>query len=117
MQRLSVFASVGLVVLTVTAGWWFGRDAPGPEPVPVMTLPSAPARQALTVYVAGAVRSPGLVEVPDGARVADAIAAAGGALPTASLAGVNLAALLADGMQVTVPGCTSLPTVTKGGEF
>lgn len=106
MQRLSVFASVGLVVLTVAAGWWFGRDAPGPEPVPVMTLPSAPPRQALTVYVAGAVRSPGLVEVPDGARVADAIAAAGGALPTAALAGVNLAALLADGMQVTVPDAT-----------
>ncbi len=115
MQRLSVFASVGLVLLAAAAGWWFGQDTPGPEPIPVMTLPAAPGREALTVYVAGAVRSPGLVEVPDGARVADAIAAAGGALPTATLAGVNLAAPLADGMQVTVPD-EAVEQVAAGGD-
>ena len=46
---------------------------------------------------------PGLVRLPEGARVADAIARAGGLRRTAERAGVNLAAPVADGQQVLVP--------------
>lgn len=59
---------------------------------------------ALTVHVAGEVLRPGLVEVPKGARVADAIAAAGGATPAADLAAVNLAEEVVDGSRLVVPG-------------
>jgi competence protein ComEA len=55
------------------------------------------------VHVAGAVRRPGLFRLPEGARTAVAIERAGGPLPRAELAGVNLAAPLADGQQVVVP--------------
>jgi competence protein ComEA len=55
------------------------------------------------VHVAGAVRRPGLYRVPSGSRVAAAIDRAGGPLPRADLAGVNLAARVADGQQVVVP--------------
>ncbi len=55
------------------------------------------------VHVAGAVRRPGLVELPDASRVAEAIQRAGGPLPKAELAGVNLAARVEDGQQVIVP--------------
>ncbi len=73
--------------------------------------PSAPAGTAaptdLLVDVQGAVRRPGLVRVPAGARVADAIAAAGGYTAKADLlaaaTAINLAASLADGAQVFVP--------------
>ena len=58
---------------------------------------------ALVVDVSGAVRRPGLQRLPRGARVADAIAAAGGALPRADVDAVNLAAPVADGVQVLVP--------------
>ena len=51
----------------------------------------------------GQVAHPGLVPLPAGARVADAIRAAGGALQTADLAGVNLARILVDAEQVVVP--------------
>jgi len=55
------------------------------------------------VHVAGAVRAPGLLHLPEGARVAEAVQRAGGPLPRADLAGVNLAAKIEDGQQVIVP--------------
>ena len=51
----------------------------------------------------GAVRAPGIVRVRAGARVVDAIAAAGGATADADLARLNLAAPLSDGARVAVP--------------
>jgi competence protein ComEA len=53
--------------------------------------------------VAGAVRRPGLVRVRAGARVAAAVARAGGPMPKADLSAVNLAARVEDGQQVVVP--------------
>jgi len=57
----------------------------------------------VTVHVSGAVGSAGLVTLAPGARVADAIDAAGGATPEAELDRLNLARLLLDGEQVHVP--------------
>lgn len=57
----------------------------------------------LYVHVAGAVRRPGLLRVQEGARVAAAIARAGGAVRGADLTAVNLAQPLEDGQQVIVP--------------
>jgi competence protein ComEA len=57
----------------------------------------------LWVHVAGAVRTPGLYELPSGSRVGDAVTVAGGTLEGASLSAVNLARLLDDGEQVYVP--------------
>lgn len=56
----------------------------------------------LFVHVSGAVASPGLVELPAGSRVADAIDAAGGLAEGADGSSVNLARPLADGEQVSV---------------
>lgn len=63
--------------------------------------PGAPA--TVVVHVAGAVAAPGVVELPAGSRVADAVAAAGGAAGDAEVAAVNLARVLADGEQVYLP--------------
>lgn len=63
----------------------------------------APAVSDVVVHVVGAVAAPGLVTVPEGSRVADALTAAGDATPDADLAGVNLAREVVDGEQIVVP--------------
>jgi competence protein ComEA len=55
------------------------------------------------VYVAGAVRRPGLYRLADGARIDDAIRAAGGERSDADPAAVNLAAHTNDGDEIYVP--------------
>jgi competence protein ComEA len=72
-----------------------------------------------TVHVSGAVVAPGLVIVPGGSRVADAIRAAGGALPSADLGALNLAAPVGDGERLIVPAAggpdAAPPSVSGAG--
>lgn len=64
---------------------------------------AAPTSAFVVVHVAGAVRRPGVYELPAGARVSDALDLAGGALPRAELTLLNLAEVLVDGRQIVVP--------------
>jgi competence protein ComEA len=76
-----------------------------PSAKPLAVVDSGPTGDAprLVVHVVGAVRHSGLFRVKEGARIADAIARAGGPTKRADLAAVNLAAPLVDGEQVLVP--------------
>lgn len=76
------------------------REAQALEVVETATEADTPK---LLVHVVGAVNAPGLYELPDGSRVADALARAGGPTPRADLETVNLASPVADGIQVVVP--------------
>ncbi|QAY74150.1 ComEA family DNA-binding protein [Agromyces protaetiae] len=67
------------------------------------------------VHVLGAVAEPGLVELGEGARVVDAVAAAGGFSADADPAGVNLARPVADGEQLVVPRVGELPPPQAAG--
>jgi competence protein ComEA len=91
------------------AGFAVWRARPVPEPAPALPTveaasPAASAGAELVVSVGGAVARPGLVRVPPGARVADALAAAGGPSPGTDLSGVNLARRLTDGEHVVIGG-------------
>ena len=129
LAALSRGELVGLVaLLAVTlggAGLWYVRSLP--RPVEVSTVPSGGTAAAPTsatpspeiivlVDVAGWVRHPGVYEFTEGARVIDAIDAAGGARPGAVLEALNLAAPLVDGTQVLVSreGETAAPPVPGG---
>jgi competence protein ComEA len=72
----------------------------------------------LVVYVAGAVRRPGVYRLPAGARVEAAVRRAGGATRHADLDALNLAAKLDDGRQVVVPrrGATAAASGAAGGD-
>ena len=82
----------GLVSRTVPAA--FASAGPG-------VLPTTAG--VLLVHVVGQVRHPGVVRLPSGARVLDAVRAAGGATSKADLNGLNLARPVADGEQIVVP--------------
>jgi competence protein ComEA len=75
----------------------------------------APRSSKLVVDVAGAVRRPGLHALAPGTRIADAVAAAGGATAKAEISAVNLAAPLADGEQIVVPARGSGATGASSG--
>lgn len=70
------------------------------SPTPDSSAPAAAG--PLVVSVIGLVDTPGLVTLPAGARVADALNAAGGATDGADLLGLNLARRLSDGEQIVV---------------
>ena len=71
---------------------------------------ASPTAVDVVVDVAGRVRHPGVVRLPAGSRVVDAVRAAGGPLPGARLGLLNLAERLVDGQQVVV----GLPGVGGG---
>jgi competence protein ComEA len=75
----------------------------------------AAAPDALVVHVAGRVVQPGLQRLPAGARVADALEAAGGPTDDAALDAINLARLLNDGEQLLVPGIDDM-SASAGGD-
>jgi competence protein ComEA len=104
-----VLLAVGCAVLVAT----ITRQGP---PAEVTAAPTAGTSAGLTiaVHVLGAVERPGFYELRDGARVLDAIAAAGGLLETADPAGVNLARFLTDGEQVRVPLLGEVATAAPG---
>ncbi len=74
-----------------------------PRPHSDRRSPHADHAAALVVYVAGAVRSPGLYRLREDDRVARAVALAGGMRAGADAAGVNLAARPSDGDEIYVP--------------
>jgi competence protein ComEA len=78
------------------------RSAEGPAVAPIAE-PSASASPAVVVYVAGAVRAPGVYDFASGARVIDALQKAGGLRPDAEVDQLNLAAPLSDGSKLYVP--------------
>jgi competence protein ComEA len=93
-----------LLVLVIRHLGGGGAPAPAVTPVRAPTKPAAAATKLLVIDVAGAVRRPGLYRLRSGSRIDDAISAAGGATAKAQLGTVNLAAPVADGEQVVVPG-------------
>jgi competence protein ComEA len=109
---------VALAVVLIAAGglafqhYWSGRPhavrvppptAAAPARLPPAVGPAKPAAAVqVTVDVAGKVAKPGLRRLPKGARVADALAAAGGPLPGTDTTALNLARTLTDGEQILV---------------
>ncbi|KAA3635337.1 MAG: helix-hairpin-helix domain-containing protein [Armatimonadetes bacterium] len=98
---------MGIASLVLVGGaLWFGTGtAPGVSPVtpPGVVHAENGADVVITVHVSGPVVVPGVVAVPEGSRVADVVAAAGGATRDADLGRLNLAAPVRDGEQVVVP--------------
>ncbi len=106
MPSQRIVAGAIALLLALGSGIWFGGRPE--EPPPLIVTRSADEHAGtpaatITVHVSGAVARPGLVDLADGSRVADALAAAGGVLASADLSALNLAAPAGDGTLIVVP--------------
>ncbi|WP_244190077.1 ComEA family DNA-binding protein [Streptomyces hygroscopicus] len=132
-MELRTVAALAIVLLAAVAfaayHFWTGRPqtvrAPDPEPARAapsgsgpMTAgrpsPSGGGGRTVVVDVTGKVRRPGLRKLPPGARVADALEAAGGVRPGADLSGLNRARPLVDGEQIVVGAPAGGPAAPGG---
>jgi competence protein ComEA len=91
-----------------------GAGVSSPEATGAATAAASPTAEVV-VHVVGAVHHPGLVRLPAGSRVVDAVRAAGGTTASARPASVNLARLLVDGEQLVVQRRGSTPLVAAPG--
>lgn len=131
--HVAVVAVAVAAALAVTT-WWVARDQPvagpavtsGETVAPLLAdvsptgtpAASAVAGGTVTVDVAGKVRRPGIVVLDSGARVTDALSAAGGAKRGVDLTSLNLARVLVDGEQIVVgasAGAGAAPPGNEGG--
>jgi competence protein ComEA len=126
VSQLAVVAVIAALGLAATC-WWLVRGTSHEVPAPVSVTrpraalatptggPGAPStvaapagaaapRTRVVVDVSGKVRRPGIAVLSAGARVVDAIRAAGGARPGIDLTALNLARVVTDGEQIVVGG-------------
>ena len=74
------------------------------------------SKNTITVHVVGEVNSPGVVTLNEGARIIDAINAAGGKTEDADLSKVNLAYIVEDGVQIYIPSITETSKIGENSE-
>ncbi|GAA4229408.1 hypothetical protein GCM10022254_21750 [Actinomadura meridiana] len=128
--RVRVLILLGVVAALVAAGYlWLARPRPGPPATPLPTASLAEPRRpasppspiaTVVVHVLGKVKHPGVITLPSGSRVAEAIKAAGGMRPGARTGTLNLARRLVDGEQIPVgvvrpaPAAAAAPSTPAG---
>ena len=115
-KKRKIMAALAVCILGFGVYSWWSKTAP---PQPEVPSPGAEVAEAsrkprgeIVVYVSGLVEHPGVIKLPAGSRVLDAVNAAGGLLFGAEVSKLNLAQSLRDGMQIHVPGT---PAVKSDG--
>jgi competence protein ComEA len=96
--------ALGVIFGLLSAGVILLASQP-PRGNPISLLPP-PTPIPIQVHVSGEVSSPGVYALPPGSRLEQAIQAAGGFTTVADPSGLNLAAILEDGLRIQVPAQT-----------
>ena len=105
VQVRVVAIAFGVLVGVVGLWWWLQQ----PQSQPIIVAPTSqsstsvdsPSGALVIVDVVGGVKTPGVVQLPLGSRVIDAVEAAGGLKPGV-IAGINMARVLVDGEQIVI---------------
>jgi len=108
---LAVYALAAIAVVALGVRWLGQAGSPAPAPTTSSRAEARGERVRLgggaggpvVVHVAGAVRHPGVYRLRAGSRAIDALRRAGGATASGNPHGVDLAAKLADGVQLVIP--------------
>ena len=114
----------GAALLAVLAGIFLANPAeqqlvvPDADPSMAEDDPKAQEPEPILLYVdvGGAVRAPGVYQLPEGSRVQDALEAAGGLMDDAVLSSLNRASLVVDGQKVYVPRADDMQVASQPSE-
>lgn len=103
-----------IVVVIGIAGWyWLQSPNETQMPLSIQTpITESPISAVVTVYITGKVKKPGVIELPIGSRVIDAVRAAGGL--TIKRPNINLARILTDGEEILVLRFNNQSSVENG---
>ncbi len=104
---------LGIMIGLMAAGILWLVTTSRPQGEAVILLPTS-TPGTITVYITGAVNTPGVYELPKDSRLEAAVKAAGGFTEGAEQASVNLAQPLTDGQQITIPGVVDTSHVNAG---
>lgn len=104
-RRMIVFCLLSAVILLGMAFYFFlspSKEETAPNIVELSGTEKSSEKQML-VYVVGAVKAPGVYEIPVDSRVYEAVKAAGDVLPYADMEAVNMAETVTDGEKIYIP--------------
>ena len=98
------FLLVGIFLVAIGAGLFFFKNSgsDGDDIQIISSVEQNAASQEVVVHMDGAVARPGVYKLSSGARINDAIAAAGGLTTEADETRINLAAKVADGQKIYI---------------
>jgi competence protein ComEA len=132
-RRAAAAVALIVLVIAVITAWWMLIERPHASPVvaspAAVTTPAglsvhaassstrASPKATVVIDVVGKVRRGGVYELPAGSRVADALKAAGGALPGLDLSALNLARKISDGEQIAVAVTGASAPLTPSGSM
>ena len=130
-KQILIFGGIALVIITVILIYLITKintAQPNYEELEINAMESTETGvqstentqlpQIIKVHIAGSVLNEGIVELEAGARIADAIEAAGGITPDANMQNVNLAYKVQDGQKIYIPNSNDEPEteIVQAGE-
>lgn len=111
MENLENKQKIGITIIVIIAiligGFYFlfqtKEEIQIEEPPIVETEKEEEEENKMMIHIMGAVKNPGVVTLPEGARMIDAVEAAGGFTEQADIEKINLVYLLEDGLKIKIP--------------
>lgn len=108
-----IFLSIGIIIIVVCLAYNYSKNNSNEiieEDVYIETSSEIEEKNKIMLHITGEVNSPGIIEIEEGSRLADAIEAAGGLTENADINKINLAYPVKDGQKINIPNVNSVDT-------
>lgn len=108
-----IFLSIGIIIIVIYLVYNYSKDSASEiieENIYIETNVETKEKNKIILHITGEVNSPGIIEIEEGARLADAIEAAGGLTENADINKINLAYPVKDGQKINIPNVNSVDT-------
>lgn len=108
-----IFLSIGIIIIIIYLVYNYSKDNASEileENIYIETSNETKEKNKIILHITGEVNSPGIIEIEEGSRLANAIEAAGGLTENADINKINLAYVVKDGQKINIPNVNSVDT-------